>query len=578
MSKQFNRRSFLKNTLLATGGIILIPNFISCSNDDDLSDPSIIPEHLDETNYEYGVASFDPTQSQVIIWTRYTSNSTTATLTWQIATDVMFSNLVRSGEVTTDSSRDFTVAVEVQNLQADQKLYYRFINSNDATVSPIGETITLPSGGVDQVKIGVTSCANYAAGLFNVYSAMATSNIDIVVHLGDYIYEYGAGQYGTNAFTETLGRTHSPAHEIISLEDYRARYKQYRSDENLMLLHQKKPFIAVWDDHEITNDTYKDGAQNHQDNEGSFEVRKQNALQAYSEYLPAMTNDASIIYRSFQIGNLVNLVMLDTRLVGREKQLEITDYFNASGDFDTTTFQQDWLNPNRTMLGTTQKNWLLNEVASNSAEWQVLGQQVLMGKMMIPAELLSALGTIIGEVSATGSASSDSMQLFQQQLEELVQLKLRVLNNDPSLTAYELARINTVLPYNLDAWDGYPAEREIILEAFAGKKVVVLAGDTHNAWSNTVVSNSENVTVTELATSSVSSPGFDTYLGSSPNFVNSFQDAITLLIDGLNYFDSARRGYMEVTFSPGTATSDWIYVDSVFSESFSTIIGHSITL
>ena len=578
MSKQFNRRSFLKNTLLATGGIILIPNFISCSNDDDLSDPSIIPEHLDETNYEYGVASFDPTQSQVIIWTRYTSNSTTATLTWQIATDVMFSNLVRSGEVTTDSSRDFTVAVEVQNLQADQKLYYRFINSNDATVSPIGETITLPSGGVDQVKIGVTSCANYAAGLFNVYSAMATSNIDIVVHLGDYIYEYGAGQYGTNAFTETLGRTHSPAHEIISLEDYRARYKQYRSDENLMLLHQKKPFIAVWDDHEITNDTYKDGAQNHQDNEGSFEVRKQNALQAYSEYLPAMTNDASIIYRSFQIGNLVNLVMLDTRLVGREKQLEITDYFNASGDFDTTTFQQDWLNPNRTMLGTTQKNWLLNEVASNSAEWQVLGQQVLMGKMMIPAELLSALGTIIGEVSATGSASSDSMQLFQQQLEELVQLKLRVLNNDPSLTAYELARINTVLPYNLDAWDGYPTEREIILEAFAGKKVVVLAGDTHNAWSNTVVSNSENVTVTELATSSVSSPGFDTYLGSSPTFVNSFQDAITLLIDGLNYFDSARRGYMEVTFSPGTATSDWIFVDSVFSESFSTIIGHSITL
>lgn len=577
MAKQFNRRSFLKNSLLATGGIILIPNFISCSNDDDISDQILIPENLNQSNFDFGVASFDPTQSQVIIWTRYSTENANASLVWQISTDSSFDTLVRSGEVTTDSSRDFTIAVEVQDLQADQKLYYRFINLNDQTVSPIGETITLPTGSVNQVKLGVTSCANYAAGLFNVYNAMANSDIDIVVHLGDYIYEYGENEYGTNQYTETLGRTHNPTHEIITLDDYRTRYKQYRSDENLMLLHQKKPFISVWDDHEITNDTYVNGAENHQEDEGSFEARKQSALQAYSEYLPAMTNDISIIYRSFQIGDLANLIMLDTRLVGRDKQLSITDYFDPSGNFDAATYQQEWLDPSRTMLGTTQKNWLLGEVSGNTAEWQVLGQQVLMGKMMVPAELLNALGTIIAEISATGSASDASMAAFQQQLTELVQLKVRVLNNDPTLTPEELARIQTVLPYNLDAWDGYPTEREIILEAFAGKKLVVLAGDTHNAWSSQIVSNSGNVTATEFATSSVSSPGFDTYLGSEPAFVSAFQDAITILIDDLNYFDSAQRGYMQVTFAPGSATSNWIFVDTVFSDSFSAQIGQTIT-
>ncbi|QNK78443.1 alkaline phosphatase D family protein [Winogradskyella sp. PAMC22761] len=578
MNQNFSRRNFIKNAALATGGILLVPNFISCSSDDDFTSGDIDFTGYTNQNFNEGVASFDPTQSQVIIWTRYTTNLPSITLIWQIATDADFTTIIRDGEVITDSSRDFTAAVEIQNLDADLKLYYRFINTEDESTSPIGETITLPTGNVNQIKLGVTSCANYAAGLFTVYNAMANSDLDIIVHLGDYIYEYGENEYGTNEYTTALGRTHSPTHETISLDDYRTRYKQYRSDENLKLLHQKKPFICVWDDHEISNDTYKDGAENHQSDEGSFETRKQSALQAYSEYLPAKTNDISIIYRSFQIGDLVNLVMLDTRLIGRDKQLVITDYFDATGSFDAATFQQEWLDTSRTILGTTQKNWLLNEVSGNSAEWQVIGQQVLMGKMMVPAELLMALTTIIAEITATGSASATSMASFQQQLEELVTLKLRVLANDPSLTEIELARINTVLPYNLDAWDGYPAEREIILEAFADKKVVVLAGDTHNAWSNEVTSNSGNVTVTEFATSSVSSPGFDTYLGSEASFVAGFQQAITILIDDLNYFDSARRGYMEVTFSPGSATSNWIFVDTVFSETYSTQTGNTVTV
>ncbi|EDO25615.1 predicted protein, partial [Nematostella vectensis] len=175
---------------------------------------------------------------------------------WQVAYDAKFETVFRSGEIITDNSRDYTVAIELQNLEADKKLYYRFFNQEDRSVSVVGETITLPIA-TDAITLAVCSCANYPAGLFNVYQAMANSSADIVVHLGDYIYEYAQEEYGTNEYTNSLNRKHSPANEIITLNDYRARYKQYRSDKNLQLAHQKKPFICVWDDHEIANDTYK---------------------------------------------------------------------------------------------------------------------------------------------------------------------------------------------------------------------------------------------------------------------------------------------------------------------------------
>ena len=579
MKKQFNRRSFLKRSLLATGGMLLVPNFISCSNDDDLVDEFQIPDDLNETNFDSGVASFDPTQSQVIIWTRYTTNLPSVSLMWQLARDSNFEDVVRSGKVVTDGSRDFTVAVEVQNLESNQKLYYRFANVQDVSVSVIGETITLPRGSVNEVRLGVTSCANFAAGLFNVYNAMANSDIDLVIHLGDYIYEYGENEYGTNVFTEPLGRTHSPVQETISLDDYRRRYKQYRGDEDLKLLHQRKPFICVWDDHEIANDTYKEGAENHQESEGDFESRKQNALKAYSEYLPAKTNDISIIYRSFQIGNLVNLVMLDTRLIGRDKQLNLGSYVDANtGSFDLAAFQYDWLKPDRTLLGSTQRNWLLNEIGGNAAEWQVIGQQVLMGKMYIPAELVFLFATLIAEMDATGEVSQTTMATFHQRLTELSELKTRAEGNDSTLTTKELARINTVLPYNLDAWDGYPVEREMLLESFANKKVVVLAGDTHNAWYNDIVSNSGNVSIKEFATASVTSPGFEKYIGTNPIIVSGFQYAIKLLIDGLNYLNAAKRGYMKVTFTQGTANSEWIFLDTVFSQEYVETTGFVATV
>lgn len=556
-TNSLSRRRFLINSILTTGGLLLAPNFISCTNDDTIFG---VPEDYSPDNFAHGVASFDPTHNQVIIWTRYNTSESEAKIYWQVAYDSQFETVFRSGEVITDASRDYTIAIELQNLEADKKLYYRFFNQQDRSVSVIGETITLPIT-TDLIKLAVCSCSNYPAGLFNVYKAMATSDADIIVHLGDYIYEYGQGQYGTNEFTTSLNRSHEPANEIITLAEYRMRYKQYRSDKNLQLAHQKKPFICVWDDHEITNDTYKDGAENHQPNEGSFEARKEDAIKAYNEFLPLRSSNTSLIYRNFNIGNLVNLIMLDTRVIARDKQLEYSNYIDASGNFNSTSFQTDWLNPNRTLLGTTQRNWLISQVNSSTARWQVLGQQVLMGKMFIPAEMLLGLGAVVG-------GSPTALQQFQQTLTQLVSIKLRYQNGDPTLTNAEIARITTVLPYNLDAWDGYPVEREILFNSFAGKKVVCLAGDTHNAWYNNLVDNSSNEIGKEFATSSVTSPGLEYYLGIDAASISGFENAMQILINDLNYMNSSDRGYLTLTFTSSNVESKWNFVSTIFNENF----------
>lgn len=576
MKNNINRRTFIKNSLLVSGGILLAPNFISCSDIDDTLNPNDIPDNLEHQNFNEGVASFDPTSTQIIIWSRYTTSKNMEFIGWQLAEDSNFKTIVRSGKVITDALRDFTISIEIQGLMSGKKFFYRFIHLENGDVSATGETLTLPKN-ANEITFAVASCSNYASGLFNVYDAIAKSDADVVIHLGDYIYEYGKGEYGTNASTEALNRQPKPDNEIITLDDYRTRYKQYRNDKGLQLAHQKLPFICIWDDHEIANDTYTTGAENHNTNEGDFNARKQAALQAYSEYLPAKTNDINVIYRSFQIGTLANLVLLDTRLIGRNKQLEYKSYFDR-GEFNSVKFQQDWLDTSRTLLGETQRNWLLGEIAGSNAKWQIVAQQVLMGKMFIPAELLSVLATILSEVGSSGEISPKTLQVFQTKLQELVSIKLRYQNNDPTLTNTEKARITTVLPYNLDAWDGYPVERSQVLKSFTGKNVIVLAGDTHNAWHNTLKNTNGDIIGQEFATASVTSPGFEGLLGSNPTTLEGFKQAIEILIDDLKYLDVSQRGFMKVTINQNGASSEWIYVDTILSETYNTSIGHSVSV
>lgn len=570
--QRLSRRKFIRNSVIAATGTFLIPSALaSCKKKDGKKDETTTYEG--QGFYE-GVASFDPSQDRVILWSRYTPSSQETgkpIILLDVARDKDFKSLVVSQSVQADTKSDNTIYVDVSNLTSNTKYYYRFRSDTTQTVSVTGETMTLPAAGQSsEIKMAVVSCANFQSGLFNVYGAVAESDADFVVHLGDYIYEYQAGGYGTNP-TPGVDRAHKPAGEIIKLEDYRERYRQYRSDKQLQKAHQLKPFICVWDDHEIANDAYKDGAQNHQSTEGDFNTRKMSAIQVWHEYLPARVTDNAKIYRSFEIAGLVNLIMLDTRIVGRDKQLNYNDYLSVSG-LNTNAFLAAWQNPQRSILGSEQKSWLSGKLSGSAAKWQVLGNQVLMGKMYMPAELL----LLVAQISA-GISDPAVLAQFNTVMTQLVVIKTRLLQNDPTLTAAEKARVQTVLPYNLDAWDGYPAEREAVFAAANGKKLISLAGDTHNAWYSDLRDVSGRKAGVEFATASVSSPGFEAIFGSNAATVAGFEGAIALLIDDLQYLNATQRGYVMASFTASQAKSEWRYVNTIATENTTVVTSKTVS-
>lgn len=568
MINTVTRRELIQKTLAGLGAVSLPITLTACDDDSDNSSGSSV-----RVKFEHGVASGDPLQDRVIIWTRATPSDVQARLemTWEVALDAQFTQIKASGKVQTSPAQDFTVKVDVTGLQAQQRYFYRFRFGQ--TLSPIGQTKTLPSQ-TNQVKLAVCSCSNYPAGYFYVYREMAKQDVDVVLHLGDYIYEYGQNGYATED-SEKLGRllAEDNQQEILSLADYRKRYALYRQDPDLQALHQRHPFIVIWDDHELANDTWQNGAENHTEmtaqaqNEGKFSDRKLAALQAYFEWMPirpVSDDDHLHIYRQFDFGSLVQLTMLDTRIIARNQQLDYTNYMTAQG-LNTALFQQDLLAQNRTLLGYEQRDWLLQKMMQSNAQWNVLGQQILMSKMFIPAELLLSLAEI-----SSGTVSAEILTKMNAQITELVTIKLRLEAADPTLTDLEKARVNTLAPYNLDAWDGYFYEREVLYATLKAlnKKVVVLAGDTHNAWYSELLSKDQDVVGVELATSSVSSPGLEKYLNIPLAQLQRFEYAFQTLINDLAYCNLNQRGYLLVSFTEQNMQSDWIFVNSVKEKSY----------
>lgn len=564
MKRFVNRRDFLAMSAKGVGAVVVSYGLMGCGSDDD---DAVSAQFLQ------GVASGDPATDAVILWTRVTPDiDAEVTVSWEVATDSKFTQLVTNGQMTTTKDRDYTVKVDAVGLEAGQQYFYRF-KAGD-TVSEIGQTRTLPEGSVASVKLAVMSCANFPAGYFNVYEMAAQQDdLDAVVHLGDYLYEYARGEYASEHAVE-LGREVLPAGELFLLEDYRTRYSQYRSDASLQKLHAKVPFITVWDDHEVANDTWKDGAENHNDGEGDFDLRKQAALQAYFEWLPIRPwseGNHEEIYRSFNFGNLVDLHMLDTRVLARDKQLEYSQYIDATtGAFNSATFLTDVTDTNRTLLGQTQLLWLQQTLLQSTAKWQVLGQQVLMAKMLMPAAI-----------------ATQQMSIPQfAELAGIAQLAGRAQASDPTLTAEELAYLQAnqarltpevmtllqlpAIPYNLDAWDGYAYEREVILATAKSlnHNLVVIAGDTHNAWASELTDSGGDVVGIEFATSSVSSPGLEYYLGLSDAEMPSTEAAIVSLIADLKYANLKDRGYLLLSFTQDEVRSDWQYVDTILDKTF----------
>jgi len=517
--------------------------------------------------FSHGVASGDPLSDRVILWTRALAQDAAdlrdVPLSWEVASDPGFTALVASGGATARAAADFCVKVDAIGLKPGTRYWYRFKAGGATSVA--GRTKTLPAGDVSRVKLAVFSCSNYPAGYFNVYAEAAkrvdAEGYDAALHLGDYIYEYGPDGYASSE-AQSLGRVVEPARETVALEDYRRRYAQYRSDADLQALHAALPMIAVWDDHEFANDAWKDGAQNHQPAaEGEFAARKAAAAQAWREWLPVRDGaDPLTIHRGFDFGTLLSLHMLDTRMAGRDRQLDYSDYLSASGQVDRARFETDLARPDRSLLGAAQQQWLQGRMQASAATWQVLGQQVLMGRMLIPAPILL-------NVRVPGSGVTVS---------QFAAIAAKAQRDPNSLTPQEQAVLGAPrIPYNLDAWDGYPVAREQVfgMTRQLDRNLVVLAGDTHNAWANNLRDASDMPVGVEFAVASVSSPGIERVLtGEDPRQLAA---SLTQLIEPLAFADTSRRGYMVVTVTPAECRCDWVFVSTVLSREYEVVPGPS---
>lgn len=531
-----------------------------------------------QAEFNFGVASGDPLADKVILWThaKFPSSDAAVPLTYQVATDAAFTQVVSSGVVTATTSTGFTAKVDASGLKAGTAYFYRF--SQDANHSPVGRTRTLPQT-ADSLKLAVMSCTNFPAGFFNVYAEVAKSDVEFALHLGDYIYEYAANGYASSA-AAALGRVSLPANELLTLDDYRARHAQYKGDPDSKNLHGLKPMIAIWDDHEIANDAFKDGAENHTPaTEGTWAVRKAAALQAYHEWMPIRTgSDRSKIYRSFNFGNLVSLHMLDTRLIGRDEQIDIADLAGANGTGARNTAMAAFSSPTRQLLGTEQMQWLQGQLMASTARWQVLGQQVLMGRMEFPVSVLAALN--VSDLSPAAQAAG------QKAVSDYLTAKATPASAR-TLTQAGLMNttLNPKLGYNLDAWDGYIAAREtLLMTAYQlQKRLVVLAGDTHNAWhSDLTLMGLADARLAgtkvgeEFATSSVSSPGLENYLVTlSPAQIKTIFEGV---VDDLNWMDASQRGFLKMSFTPSEAKGEWFFVNTISNRAYTSTLGQTKTM
>jgi alkaline phosphatase D len=550
MTQSNSRRQFIRNFSVGTVAVSTI-SLSACGG----GDPS-----YQSISFAHGVASGDPLSDRVILWTRITAaaGADDMDVGWSVAEDSEFTKVVASGTARAGAAGDYTVKVDATGLAANRGYYYRF--RCQGVTSPVGRTKTLPTGAVASARFAVFSCSNYPAGYFNVYGdASKFDDIDVGLHLGDYIYEYAASGYASQT-AATLNRVSQPANEIITLTDYRRRYQQYRTDPDLQAVHARIPFIAVWDDHELSNDTWRDGAENHNPlTEGLWAARRMMAIQAYHEWMPIRQPDAARpdrIYRSFDFGNLLSLHMLDTRVIGRDKQLAFASYVGADKSFNSAAFTADVSNPTRQLMGAEQTTWLQNQMAKSTATWQVLGQQVLMARMMLPAPMV--LGTV-GYPTYFGIAEK--------------------VRSGVALNATEQQQLAApTVPYNLDAWDGYGAARETVLTMAKtlNKNLVVLAGDTHNAWASDLADINGQAVGVEFGVPAVTSPGFETYFPTAaPATV---AGGMEQLIGPLQYAETSLRGFVVLTVTPTETRAEYRYVDTIQSKTYKASVGKTLRM
>ena len=539
------------------------------------------------TEYRYGVASGDPLTDRIMLWTHAkTPNSNESVpLTWQVSTSSSFDTIVATGSTTSTADTAFTNKVDATGLAAGNTYYYRFLDQY-RNPSPVGTTRTLPAASATSVKFAVFSCTLYSAGYFNAYDAAAKSGAQYAIHLGDYIYEYGSdpAKFG-NTDGVALGRVTAPANDIVSLDDYRTRYALYRSDPSLQALHAAMPWITVWDDHEFANNAWVDGADNHNSaTQGAWATRKAIAARVYHEWMPIRTPDAANllkIYRRFDFGNIFTLHMVDTRIEGRDKQYD--GYGDADGGLSRyANALTSGADATHRMMSTTQQNWLTTGMAASTATWQIMGNQDIMARMWFPANVLQAQAT------ATVSPTAVNQQAVLKSISDFLTAKATpAAARTPTQSGLVSTSTNPRLPYNLDAWDGYPIQRETILQTVKaqGKKLITLSGDSHNAWFANVTTLAGEKVGVEFAGSSVTSPGFESVgLGGLASSLDGTAVAPGVygsgmgLVDDLNYVDAIRRGYLLMTATSASVKGEYVFVDTIKSKTYVAATGKSVTV
>jgi len=495
--------------------------------------------------FRHGVASGDPLADRVIIWTRISgANGESVRVDWQIGSDVRMRSVLHTGQVVTDGRRDYTVKVDVKNLPAGTQLYYRFIING--VTSPIGVTRTSPTGDVSVARLAVLSCANYPSGFFHAYREIADRNdIDAVIHLGDYLYEYGLGGYATEN-AEKLDRVPDPLHELVSLKDYRLRHAQYKTDSDLQSMHASHPVIAVWDDHEIVNDSWRDGSPDHDENEGLWEERLDAAIQAYFEWMPIRgkaRGSRTKIYREFRFGELLSLIMLDTRLHGRDQQPQLTQ------EMQSDEINSVLADPKRRMLGQQQENWLRKTLRKGQeTTWQLIGQQVLFSPIRSP----------------------DLEPLLDPDGPSMI---------PPKVLDHNIALSKNNPPLLLDTWDGYAAAREDLLTDLKDlvTNPVIISGDLHTSIAGNLHRHGENFPVAvEFMTTSVTSPGFAEYL--PERHPGAVRDATLELNANLRYMETDRRGWLCMTLTSSECTGEWHLIDDVKSREYTSTVDRRLAV
>jgi alkaline phosphatase D len=498
--------------------------------------------------FTHGVASGEPRQRSVMLWSRHVpTRGDSSRLGWEV-TEPGNRRVVAGGTLLATAERDWCVKVVAEGLKPGRRYDYRFLNLDGAAAAG-GRTRTLPEGRTPRFTLGIFSCANLAFGHFNAYAHAADRpDLDLLVHLGDYLYEYERGKYPASG-QALAGRVLEPAGEAVALADYRLRHAAYRSDPDLRRLHASAPMVMMWDDHESANDAWSGGAENHDPaKEGPWSVRKAAAQRAYREWLPVSDNG----WESYEIGDLATLFRPETRLTARTRPLEFGEQLRRGEDIKASLMRfRDgaWRDPERTMLGTEQEAWLagaLKRSAGQGTRWQILAQQTIMGSFALPIEARSWL-------------RSDAPREVKQ------------------VTAIGAAASEVGLPLNLDAWDGYPAARDRLLRSAldSDSNLVVLSGDSHNGWAFDL-DLAGTPAGAEFAGMSVTSPGLESY---TPGIASTdVTRALRTRNPALKWADLQRRGYMTLTLTRERATGEWLSLDTVRARSTRLAARHSMTV